>query len=237
MGRVLFILCAVGLHLAFILFGGLLFGQTKEDKGTLRTVDLLSTEEEAKKEEKPEEKKPEDTEEIASDEEPIPEAAEVMETDDLATPNEAPALEAASLSAIEAALNGQGAAGGDFGIGASLQGGGVIGGTGRAGAGTDTMDDIMTATEVDQQARAVFQANALYPAEMRGKKIEGTVTCIFVVDATGKVQNPRVAESSHAAFEKPALDALRQWKFEPGLRGGERVPSKMRVTIRFRQGE
>ena len=33
--------------------------------------------------------------------------------------------------------------------------------------------------------------------------------------------------------ERPALEAVRQWKFEPAVRGGEKVASKMRIPIRF----
>jgi protein TonB len=68
---------------------------------------------------------------------------------------------------------------------------------------------------------------------MRGKKIEGVVEVAFVVTADGKVENARVEGSSHPAFETPALNAVRKWKFEPGVRAGQRVPRKVRITIRF----
>jgi protein TonB len=45
--------------------------------------------------------------------------------------------------------------------------------------------------------------------------------------------NPKVEKSTHPAFERPALEAVRQWKFDPAVRGGEKVPSKVRVPIRF----
>jgi protein TonB len=68
---------------------------------------------------------------------------------------------------------------------------------------------------------------------MRGKSLEGVVTVIFVVDSSGKVAGPRVEKSSHAEFDRPALDAVKQWKFEPAVKGGQRVACKMRVPIRF----
>ncbi len=68
---------------------------------------------------------------------------------------------------------------------------------------------------------------------MRGKKVDGVVTLIFVVDASGKVVDPRVESSSNSAFDNPALSAVKKWKFEPGLRAGKRVATKMRVPIRF----
>jgi protein TonB len=56
-----------------------------------------------------------------------------------------------------------------------------------------------------------------------------------VVDAQGRVQSPRVEKSSDSAFEKPALEAVRQWKFEPAMRNGQKVPTKLRIPIRFSQ--
>ena len=34
-------------------------------------------------------------------------------------------------------------------------------------------------------------------------------------------------------LERPAIEAVRQWKFEPGTRNGEKVAFKMRVPITF----
>jgi len=68
---------------------------------------------------------------------------------------------------------------------------------------------------------------------MRGKKVDGSVSVLFVVDAGGKVASPQVEKSSHPAFDKPALEAVKQWKFEPAVKGGQRVGCKMRVTLRF----
>jgi protein TonB len=72
-----------------------------------------------------------------------------------------------------------------------------------------------------------------FPQEMRSKSVEGVVTLIFIVDETGRVVNPRVEKASHPAFEAPALEALRQWKFEPAVKSGKRVSCRMRVPMRF----
>jgi protein TonB len=53
------------------------------------------------------------------------------------------------------------------------------------------------------------------------------------VDETGRVVNPRVEKASYPEFEKPALEAVRQWKFEPAIKGGKRVSCRMRVPFRF----
>ncbi|MFM8643322.1 MAG: energy transducer TonB, partial [Phycisphaerales bacterium] len=151
--------------------------------------------------------------------------------------DDGPALDAPSLTALEAALNGgSGAAGGmDFGGGAaSLQGGGRIGATGRGGGDEkDEFQGAFSMSEIDQRPRAVHQVAAGYPQSMRAARVEGIVTLIFIVDETGRVVNPRVEKSSHPEFEAPALESVRQWRFEPAVKGGQRVGCRMRVPIRF----
>jgi protein TonB len=227
------ITCAIFVHVAILLFGGIFFMDKKKDAGTVQTVDLLSdVDAEAKKDEKkPEEQKEEEPRELDSDTEQPPDAAEMLRSLEPSPIDNTPALEAASLSAIEAALGGQG--GGEFAEALSFASGGKIGGTGVAGGPDQKMEEAFSLAEIDQKPRAVFQGSPIYPAEMRGKKVEGVVTLIFVVDATGKIVNPRVEKSSNTVFESPAIDALRKWKFEPGVRAGQSVATKMRVSIRF----
>ncbi|MBL9147735.1 MAG: energy transducer TonB [Phycisphaerae bacterium] len=226
---------AILLHAAFLLFGGLLFGQHKAAGPAVQEVELVA--EDVADERKPDQKEePEETpaEELSRDEAP-PDANEIIkDLEQPAATDDAPALDNVSLSAIEAALSGVSAGGGDFGETLTFRSGGRIGGTGREGSTLqEKFEDAFEMAEMDQRPRPVFQAAPTYPSEMRGKKQEALVTVIFVVDEEGKVQNARVERASHPAFEAPALSAVRKWKFEPGMRGGERVSCRMRVPIRF----
>lgn len=231
LGLILGITAAVMFHVLVLLFAGLFFPNHKDGHRSVTEVELLDDTPDVK--DKPlEELKPTE-DEIAADVEQPPDAAKIVRALESPVSNDAPALEAASLSAIEAALDGRGGSGGDFADALSFASGGRIGGTGKAGPLGDSFDSAFSLAEIDQKPRAVFQVAPSYPAELRAKQIEGVVTLIFVVDATGKVVNPRVEKSTHPAFDKPALDAVRQWKFEPAVRGGQRVGCKMRAPIRF----
>jgi periplasmic protein TonB len=221
------------LHLAFLLFGGLLFGSHKQDHGTLQVVELVSEDDAKEDEEEPEEATSEATDELEAETEEAPDAAEVIRNLEQPAAALAPALEAASLSAIEAALSGQGGGGGDFAEALSFQSGGRIGGMGKASTLEEKFDTAFSLSEMDQKPRAIFQATPVYPAAMRGKDVEGVVSVIFVVDPAGKVASPRIEKSSHTAFSEPALDAVKQWKFEPGVKAGQRAACRMRVSIRF----
>ena len=69
--------------------------------------------------------------------------------------------------------------------------------------------------------------------ELRKRNLEGSVQVVFLVDRDGKVVGPKVEKSTNPSFDRPAIEAVRQWKFEPGTRNGEKVAFKMRVPITF----
>ncbi len=228
------IVSAVLLHAAVLAFGGVLFMDRDEAGGTVQAVELLSAleAEEEQPKEQPEETPEESAEELETEAEEPPDAAEIIRNLESASTDTTPALEAASLSALEAALNGQGV-GGDFADVLSLAGGGKIGGTGIPGETAEKLEEAFSLAEIDQEPRVIYNKSPIYPAEMRGKKLEGVVSVIFIVDADGKVQSPRIERSSHSAFESPALSSIKKWKFEPGIRAGQRVATKTRISIRF----
>jgi protein TonB len=231
-GLILGIVGAVFIHVLILLFGGILFMHDDDGAGKTREVELLSeTDADKKKDEKELEQKP--TEDVQESKEEVPDASELVRNLEVQPVNAAPALAEASLAAIEQALNGSAGGGGDFGGAMNFNSGGVIGGKGTGGVTEEKLEEAFSLSEIDQKPRAVYQVAGNYPGELRGKKLEGVVSVIFVVDAAGRVSNPRIEKSSHPAFEKPALDAVKQWKFEAGVKGGERVACRMRVPMRF----
>jgi len=240
-GLALGITCAVLLHIVVILFGKTLFMGHKKNKTVVQQVELLSNQdmagekEKGKEKEKPREQEKEMAEEM--EEEQPPDAAEIIRNLELSAAASAPALEAASLSAIEAALSGGVGGSGDFAQALSFASGGRIGGMGKAGTMDESLKSAFSLSEIDQKPRPIFQSAPVFPPQLAGKKTEGMVTVLFVVDATGKVSSPRVEKSSHPAFERPAVDAVKQWKFEPAVRGGKRVACKVRAPIRFQPSE
>ncbi len=233
---VMFVSVAIAVHAIVLLFGGLLFMGHEEQTASKKDVEIV-TEDVAKDRDAQDEPQPEPEEQVANDDQAPPDPDAVAPTDLSQPSDDAPALDAASLSAIEAALNGESGGASEFGGGgpASLASGGRIGGTGKAGGpgGDDTMDGAFSMSEIDQRPRPVFQVAGAYPADLRTQKLEGVVVLIFVVDETGRVTNPRVEKSTHQGFEAPAIEALKQWKFEPAVKGGQRVACRMRVPIRF----
>ena len=235
---ILGLLAAGVLHLAVLLFGGIFFlgdDDASQAKG-VEEVDILAADAPDEKKDVEQELEKREADEVQAEPEKPPDMQQLVELEQQqpATLADAtPGLDALSLEALESALGGA-AFDGDFGSSLSLASGGRIGGAAAAGAGVEQAPDaVFDITEIDQQARPLFQSAPVYPLELRRRKVEGTVLVQFIVDAKGHVVSPTIESATHPEFERPALDAVRQWKFEPAVRSGQKVSSKMRVPIRF----
>lgn len=234
------IACAIVLHVGVVLFGGAAFVSHKTDYGTLQKVELLGAEDASadKPKEKPKKEEPatEKKDAMKTEEQQVPDAAEVIRNLDLTAVNASPALDTASLSEMEAMLNGAAGAGGDFARAVDFASGGIVGGHGKAGvmgASGSESDRAFDMIDIDQKPQQILAREPVRPASMHDRKTDDFVTVLFVVDASGKVVNPRVEKSSHRDFEKPVIDAVRTWKFEPAIKGGQHVACRVRRTIRF----
>jgi protein TonB len=100
---------------------------------------------------------------------------------------------------------------------------------------SDSVDAIFSIADLDQKPRVVYQPGPVLTREIR-QKAPGTVHILFLVDERGSVVEPRVQQSTDPVFEKSALNAVKQWKFEPGKRGGKPVRFRMRVPFTFPKG-
>jgi protein TonB len=96
-------------------------------------------------------------------------------------------------------------------------------------------DALFSLADLDQKPQVIHQADPVLDAESR-RKTPGAAHVLFVVDERGRVQNAIVQTSTDKVFEAPALAAVKQWKFEPGRKGGQPVRSRMRVKITFPKG-
>jgi len=99
-------------------------------------------------------------------------------------------------------------------------------------------DALYALSDLDQRPRIVYQPSPRINSKVRRQTRDGKgkVFVIFVVGKQGKVENATVQSSSHNVFERPALAAVRKWRFEPGKRGGQAVRFRMRVPIVFPEG-
>jgi TonB family protein len=93
--------------------------------------------------------------------------------------------------------------------------------------------DSYTVGQLDRAPTPRVQASPVYPFDLRRAGITGEVVVEFIVDPAGDVIAAYSIRSSDPAFEAAAIQAVRQWKFRPGMKGGKTVNTRMRVPIAF----
>lgn len=79
--------------------------------------------------------------------------------------------------------------------------------------------------------RLVSRVNPVYPRD--AGDLEGSVVLEVSIGTDGKVGNIKVLSGLHPAYDGAAVDAVRQWVFEPALDGGKPVEVRYTLTIRF----
>ncbi len=77
--------------------------------------------------------------------------------------------------------------------------------------------------------KVISRVNPVYPAALKEKKIAGLVQVAITVDASGAVTNAIARPDDNPELAKAAIDAIKQWRFEPGSGN-----VKMTHTIQFR---
>jgi TonB family protein len=81
----------------------------------------------------------------------------------------------------------------------------------------------------------IYKPEPAYSEEARKAKYQGTVVLWIVVDAQGNVSpDIRVVKPLGLGLDEKAVEAVRTWKFKPGMRAGVPVPVKVMVEITFR---
>ncbi|HEX2855065.1 MAG TPA: energy transducer TonB [Opitutaceae bacterium] len=72
-----------------------------------------------------------------------------------------------------------------------------------------------------------------YPEAMRRSGVSGVVQVSCLIDERGQVLEPRIERSSEISFEKPALEALKKWKFKPAKQDGAPIAMRVSIPIKF----
>ncbi|MGB8769208.1 MAG: energy transducer TonB [Candidatus Korobacteraceae bacterium] len=100
-------------------------------------------------------------------------------------------------------------------------GGGYGGGAYRVGGGVSA-------------PKALYAPDPDYSEEARKAKYQGTVVLWLVVSADGKPQQIRVQRPLGMGLDEKAIEAVRQWRFEPAKKDGQPVPVMINVEVNFR---
>jgi periplasmic protein TonB len=101
------------------------------------------------------------------------------------------------------------------------RGGGIGGGVFRVGGGVSA-------------PRPVFTPDPEYSEEARKAKYQGTCVLWLVVGPDGKTRDIRVGRTLGLGLDEKAIEAVKQWKFEPAMKDGKPVAVQVNVEVTFR---
>lgn len=107
------------------------------------------------------------------------------------------------------------------GVGPGL-GGGYGGGVFRPGVGGVSAPRLIYKPEPD------------YSPEARQAKHQGTVLLSVIVDTQGRTHDVHVLQSLGMGLDEKAIEAVRQWRFEPAMKDGRPVAVAVDVEVNFR---
>lgn len=102
-------------------------------------------------------------------------------------------------------------------------GGGMGGGVFRVGGGVSA-------------PQLIHRINPEYSEEARKAKHQGTVELYIEVDSMGRVivERIKIRRSLGLGLDEKAIEAVKQWKFKPGMKDGKPVAVAALVTVHFR---
>lgn len=95
-------------------------------------------------------------------------------------------------------------------------------------------DDVAVVDSFDERPVPVKAIPPTYPPDMLQQEVSGLVNVVVIIDASGNVVERAVAKSTRPEFERPALEAVKKWKFKPAKKAGTAVAVKIVVPISFK---
>jgi TonB family protein len=84
-----------------------------------------------------------------------------------------------------------------------------------------------------RSAKLTSSVSPVYPALAKNQHVSGDVRVDALIDANGRVTTMKVI-SGPTLLQQAAMDALRQWKYQPAALDGKAVPMHLTVTLQFR---
>jgi len=130
--------------------------------------------------------------------------------------------------------------------------GGIPGGTGISGLGNNfappppppppppKVDVVKPKVEGPQRISSGVQAAKLikkpqpvYPPIAKSARIQGTVVLQAYIGKDGTIQNLKMVSSASPLLVQSAMDAVKQWVYQPTLLNGEPVDVITEITVNF----
>ena len=81
---------------------------------------------------------------------------------------------------------------------------------------------------------AVYKVEPEYSKQARKAKFQGTVVLSIVIDETGQPTNIKIVRPLGLGLDEKAIEAVKQWRFTPGMKDGKAVAVLATVEVNFK---
>ncbi len=85
----------------------------------------------------------------------------------------------------------------------------------------------------DVELKLIKRVEPKYPQEARKKLLGGPVLLEAIIDKQGNVLDVKVLESEHIILNDAAIDAVKQWKYEPYIKEGKAQKVRYKIELKF----
>ena len=82
--------------------------------------------------------------------------------------------------------------------------------------------------------RLIYKIEPDYTPDAQNRRVQGTVVLYAEVRPNGTADNIRIIKSIDTELDRNAIQAVRQWRFEPGTKSGQPVTVAANVEVNFR---
>ena len=94
-------------------------------------------------------------------------------------------------------------------------------------------EGVFQTGEITDLPMILFKVDPQYSEEARKARYQGTVVLEAIIRSDGTIEILRVVRSLDFGLDENAIQALKQWKFRPGMRNGQPVDVVLNIEVNF----
>lgn len=103
----------------------------------------------------------------------------------------------------------------------------------RGGRSLASLGQIFEVNQLDRVPTPIAQPSPVFPFHLKQQYSSASVIVEFIVTDAGEVVNVTASQAVHRDFEDAAINGVSKWRFRPGMKGGKRVHTRVRVPLNF----
>ena len=82
--------------------------------------------------------------------------------------------------------------------------------------------------------KLIYKVEPSYDPSAKEDKVEGAVVLSLVVTAAGIAEDIQVVKSLDPRLDQKAIEAVKQWRFQPGTKDDKDVNVEAKIEVNFR---